>query len=65
MRDTLTAGMSHTGFESYVVRSELTGLEDRLEHGSEVGAREAGMWRLQGEDYAARAGDVPTFCCSV
>ena len=39
--------------------------EDYVRHRGEQGAKEAGVWRLEGKDYVVREGDVLYFRFSV
>lgn len=55
------AGVIHTDFEKGFIRAEVVSYEDFIAYRGEQGAREAGKWRLEGKDYAARDGDVMHF----
>ena len=55
------AGVIHTDFEKGFIRAEVVAYEDYVKHKGEVGAREAGKWRLEGKDYVVREGDVVHF----
>jgi GTP-binding protein YchF len=55
------AGVIHTDFERGFIRAEVVAYEDFVRHGGEVGAREAGKWRLEGKDYKVAEGDVMHF----
>jgi len=51
------AGMIHTDFEKHFVCAEVIPVKEFLVHGSEVGARQAGAWRIEGKDYIVKDGD--------
>src|SRR5207244_10195507 len=55
------AGVIHTDFERGFIRAELASYDDFVEHGGELGAKEAGKLRLEGKDYTVRDGDVIHF----
>src|SRR5574337_96632 len=55
------AGVIHTDFENGFIRAEVVGYEDYMKYKGEVGAREAGKWRLEGKDYIVKEGDVMHF----
>ena len=55
------AGVIHTDFERGFIRAEVVGYEDYLACGGELGARDAGRWRLEGRDYVVASGDVVHF----
>jgi len=55
------AAVIHTDFEKGFIRAEVIGYEDFVTHKGEVGAREAGKWRLEGKDYIVQDGDVIHF----
>jgi ribosome-binding ATPase len=55
------AGVIHTDFERGFIRAEVASYDDFVEHGGELGAKEAGKLRLEGKDYAVRDGDVIHF----
>ena len=55
------AGAIHTDFERGFIRAEVVACEDFIVHKGEVGAKDAGKWRLEGRDYIVRDGDVIRF----
>lgn len=55
------AGRIHTDFERGFIRAEVVHYDDFLAHDGEVGAREAGAWRIEGRDYVVQDGDVVYF----
>ena len=55
------AGVIHTDFEKGFIRAEVVAYDDFIEHQGEQGAKNAGMWRLEGKDYIVRDGDVVLF----
>jgi len=55
------AGVIHGDFEKGFIRAETIAYEDYVEHGGDVGAREAGKMRAEGKDYIVRDGDVLLF----
>ncbi|MGH8397328.1 MAG: redox-regulated ATPase YchF [Gammaproteobacteria bacterium] len=55
------AGVIHTDFEKGFIRAEVVAYEDYVKYKGEVGAREAGKWRLEGKEYLVREGDVMHF----
>ena len=66
---TITAGMSapqaagviHTDFERGFIRAETIAYRDLVEHGSMTAAKEKGLVRSEGKDYAVQEGDVMLF----
>jgi GTP-binding protein YchF len=50
----------HSDIQRGFVRAEVIGCEELLEAGGYAGARERGVLRLEGRDYAMRDGDVIT-----
>jgi ribosome-binding ATPase len=54
------AGEIHSDIQRGFVRAEVIGWEELLEAGGYAGARERGVLRLEGRDYAMRDGDVIT-----
>jgi len=52
------AGAIHTDFEKGFIRAETIAYDDYVKNGGEVGAKEAGRFRLEGKDYVAQDGDV-------
>jgi hypothetical protein len=55
------AGIIHTDFERGFIRAEVIGYQDFLTSGGEKGAKEKGLLRLEGKDYAMQDGDVVHF----
>jgi GTP-binding protein YchF len=55
------AGVIHTDFEKGFIRSETIGYADYVKNNGEVGAKEAGKFRLEGKDYVVLDGDVMHF----
>jgi len=48
----------HTDFERGFVRAEVIAFDDYVKSGGEVGAKEKGLMRVEGKDYAVQDGDV-------
>jgi GTP-binding protein YchF len=55
------AGVIHTDFERGFIRAETTAFADYDQYGGELGAKEAGKFRLEGKEYVMRDGDVVHF----
>ena len=55
------AGVIHTDFEKGFIRAEIVGYTDYVYNGGELGAKDAGKWRLEGKDYVVADGDVIHF----
>ncbi|NOZ53940.1 MAG: redox-regulated ATPase YchF [Gammaproteobacteria bacterium] len=55
------AGMIHTDFEKGFIRAEVIAYHDFVAGQGELGAKEAGKWRLEGKDYITQDGDVMHF----
>jgi hypothetical protein len=55
------AGQIHTDFERGFIRAEVVAYDDFARFRGELGAKEAGKWRLEGKDYLVREGDVIFF----
>lgn len=55
------AGVIHSDFEKHFIRAEVISFNDFIEHGGEAGAKQAGLWRLEGKDYMVIDGDVIYF----
>lgn len=55
------AGVIHTDFEKGFIRAEVVAYQDYIDQGGEVGAKDAGKWRLEGKDYKVVEGDVMHF----
>ncbi|MDJ0959446.1 MAG: redox-regulated ATPase YchF [Acidimicrobiia bacterium] len=61
MKAPQAAGRIHTDFERGFIRAEVVSYEDYVALGGELGAKEAGKWRLEGKDYEVQEGDVIYF----
>lgn len=55
------AGKIHTDFEKGFIRAEVIAYDDYIKYNGEVGAKEAGKWRLEGKEYIVQEGDVMFF----
>ena len=55
------AGAIHTDFEKGFIRAEVVGYDDFIQNNGELGAKDAGKWRLEGKDYIVQDGDVIHF----
>jgi hypothetical protein len=55
------AGVIHTDFEKGFIRSETIAYADYVKNNGEVGAKEAGKFRLEGKEYIVLDGDVMHF----
>ncbi|HET9843462.1 MAG TPA: redox-regulated ATPase YchF [Gammaproteobacteria bacterium] len=55
------AGKIHSDFEKGFIRAEVVSYEDFVKYQGEVGAKDAGKWRLEGKDYIVHDGDVIHF----
>tara|TARA_A100001015_G_C15014912_1_gene725011 strand:+ start:313 stop:1407 length:1095 start_codon:yes stop_codon:yes gene_type:complete len=55
------AGVIHGDFERSFIRAEVISYEDYVKHEGESGAKQAGLWRLEGKDYVVQDGDVIYF----
>ena len=55
------AGVIHTDFKKGFIRAEIVGYADYVNNGGELGAKDAGKWRLEGKDYVVADGDVIHF----
>ena len=55
------AGIIHTDFEKGFIRAEVISFDDYVLFAGEIGAKEAGKWRLEGKDYVVQDGDVIHF----
>ncbi|HEY5602430.1 MAG TPA: redox-regulated ATPase YchF [Gammaproteobacteria bacterium] len=56
-----SAAVIHTDFEKGFIRAEVMAYKDFVECKGELGAKEAGKWRLEGKDYITQDGDVMHF----
>ena len=59
------AGVIHTDFEKGFIRAEVINWQDLVQAGGEVAAKEKGLIRLEGKDYAIQDGDVCHFRLNV
>ena len=55
------AGVIHTDFEKGFIRAEVVGYDAYIENQGELGAKDAGKWRLEGKEYIVQDGDVSHF----
>ena len=55
------AGKIHTDFEKGFIRAEVIAYDDFVRYNGELGAKDAGKWRLEGKDYVVQEGDVILF----
>ena len=55
------AGVIHTDFEKGFIRAEVINYDDFVQYKGELGAKEAGKWRLEGKEYIVQDGDVVHF----
>jgi GTP-binding protein YchF len=55
------AGGIHTDFEKGFIRAEVISYDDFVVYGGEIGAKDAGKWRLEGRDYVVKEGDLIFF----
>jgi len=55
------AAVIHTDFEKGFIRAEVIAFDDYIEYKGELGAKDAGKWRLEGKDYVIADGDVVLF----
>ena len=55
------AGKIHTDFMKHFIRAEVIGFGDYIESQGEAGAKDAGLWRLEGKQYVVQDGDVIFF----
>jgi GTP-binding protein YchF len=55
------AGVIHGDFEKGFIRAETIGYEDYIAGGGELGAKEAGKFRVEGKTYEVKDGDVLHF----
>ncbi|MEC8383389.1 MAG: redox-regulated ATPase YchF [Pseudomonadota bacterium] len=52
------AGVIHTDFEKNFIRAEVIKYQDYIDHKGEQGAKQAGVWHLEGKDYQVEDGDI-------
>lgn len=55
------AGVIHTDFEKGFIRAEVVAYDDFVQNSGELGAKDAGKWRLEGKDYVVQDGDIIHF----
>jgi len=55
------AGVIHTDFEKTFIRAEVINWQELLKAGSEAKAKELGLIRIEGKDYAMQDGDTVYF----
>ena len=55
------AGVIHTDFQKGFIRAETIAYDDYVEHSGELGAKEAGKLRSEGNEYIVKDGDVMHF----
>lgn len=55
------AGVIHGDFEKAFIRAEVISFDDYMRCQGMQGAKEAGVWRLEGKDYIVKDGDVMLF----
>ena len=55
------AGVIHTDFEKGFIKAETVGYDDFIENEGFAGAKEKGVWRLEGKEYVVKEGDVLVF----
>ncbi len=59
------AGEIHTDIERGFIRAEVVAYDDYVANGGTKGAKEAGVYRLEGKEYEVKDGDVIEFRFSV
>ena len=55
------AAVIHTDFEKGFIRAEVIAYNDFIQNKGELGAKDAGKWRLEGKEYIVQDGDVVHF----
>ena len=55
------AGVIHTDFEKGFIKAETVGYDDFIANEGFAGAKEKGVWRLEGKEYVVKEGDVLVF----
>ena len=55
------AAVIHTDFEKGFIRAEIVSYDDFVANNGELGAKDAGKWRLEGKEYIVQNGDVIHF----
>lgn len=56
-----SAGVIHTDFERGFIKAETISYSDYISSGSEAGAKEKGLMRMEGKEYVVKDGDVMHF----
>jgi ribosome-binding ATPase YchF (GTP1/OBG family) len=51
----------HTDFEKGFIKAETVGYDDFIANEGFAGAKEKGVWRLEGKEYVVKEGDVLVF----
>jgi ribosome-binding ATPase YchF (GTP1/OBG family) len=51
----------HTDFEKGFIKAETVGYDDFIANEGFAGAKEKGVWRLEGKEYVVQEGDVLVF----
>ena len=59
------AAVIHTDFEKGFIRAEVIAYNDFIQYKGELGAKDAGKWRLEGKEYIVQDGDVVHFRINV
>ena len=55
------AAVIHTDFEKGFIRAEVIAYNDFIQYKGELGAKDAGKWRLEGKEYIVQDGDIVHF----
>lgn len=55
------AAVIHTDFAKHFIRAEVTHFDDFIACAGEAGAKQKGLWQLEGKDYVVQDGDVIFF----
>jgi hypothetical protein len=55
------AGVIHTDFQKGFIRAEVVAYDDFVASGGETGAKDKGLWRLEGKEYIVQDGDCVNF----
>jgi GTP-binding protein YchF len=55
------AGKIHSDIERGFIRAEIVSFDDLVKCGSEVNAKEKGLYRLEGKEYVMQDGDIVNF----
>ena len=55
------AGVIHTDFEKGFIKAETVGYDDFVANEGFAGAKEKGVWRLEGKEYVVQEGDILVF----